>query len=72
MSRKSKEPVIPPLCGVTEVARLLGVERTTIPSMRKLKSFPEPITFIGNRPVWLESEMIIYKEEREKNKKGNV
>jgi predicted DNA-binding transcriptional regulator AlpA len=70
MSRKTKRPNIPPLCGVTEVADILGIKRTTMPSMRLLKGFPEPITLIGNRPIWLESDIVCYKEKREKNKKS--
>ncbi|MBD0381256.1 helix-turn-helix transcriptional regulator [Paenibacillus sedimenti] len=72
MATKKKRPVIPPLCGVTEVARLLGVERTTLPRMRKFKDFPQPITHIGTRPIWLESDIVDYKEMREAKKDGGL
>lgn len=60
----NKRPKIPPLCGTKEVAEILGITRYNVPNTRKTKGFPDPITYIGTRPVWLQSDIIAYKEKR--------
>ncbi len=55
---------IPPLCGVTEVAELLGVAKQNVV---KIKDLPEPALYIGykkKRPLWIESEIIEFNNSR--------
>jgi predicted DNA-binding transcriptional regulator AlpA len=63
-----KRPKIPPLLGSKEVASMLGVRETSIPGYRKLKNFPEPIVYIGGRPIWWEEEILQYISCREKRR----
>jgi predicted DNA-binding transcriptional regulator AlpA len=46
-------PNLPPLIGVAEVAKRLGVSRQRVSQLAKMKQFPQPVTRLGSGPVWL-------------------
>lgn len=67
----SDDHQLPNLCGVTEVAEILGITRQNVPNARKAKAFPKPAGLIGGkRPVWFEKDILAYKQFRESRKKA--
>jgi predicted DNA-binding transcriptional regulator AlpA len=64
MSRKKISPIIPPLCGSKEVSDILEIKKTSVPSARALRGFPEPIQILASGPIWLESEIVNYKNDK--------
>jgi hypothetical protein len=43
---------LPPVCSSTDVAKMLEIERTSIPGMiKRNKSFPDPVQIIGSGPI---------------------
>ncbi len=68
----NERPRIPPLCGTKEVAELLGITRQNVPNTRKTKGFPDPITHIGKRPFWLESDILEFRDKRNHRKSEGI
>jgi predicted DNA-binding transcriptional regulator AlpA len=57
---------LPPLCSSSDIAKLLGIERTSIPGMiKRNKSFPVPAQIIGSGPIWLVEDIMDYKDKRD-------
>lgn len=59
-------PALPALLSSKQVAELLGIQRTSMAQKRKVKSFPAPIVVVDGFPVWLESDIVTWKESRVK------
>ncbi|QGQ96766.1 hypothetical protein EHS13_18720 [Paenibacillus psychroresistens] len=68
MGRKRLPIEIPPLCGSKEVSDILEIKTTSVPGARALKGFPEPIQVLASGPIWIESDIIDYKEKRDLKK----
>lgn len=52
------------LLGVTDIAELMNLDKSTISNMHKRGKFVEPIRTIGGRPVWLKEEILYYMERK--------
>ena len=52
MDRELKEPNIPELAGVTEVARILGISKQRVSTLARDPDFPRPIEMLAAGPVW--------------------
>jgi predicted DNA-binding transcriptional regulator AlpA len=37
---------------------MIGIDRTSMPSKRKTKGFPEPVVIVDGFPIWLESDVL--------------
>lgn len=59
-TRKAERPV-----GATEVAELLGVQRTTVEQwgQRPSSGFPAPEWTVGGRPAWRQSTIMTWARE---------
>lgn len=53
------------LCGPTEAAEILGVERTRIPRWRNKGIMPDPVAVLKTAPVWLRADLVKLAKERE-------
>jgi predicted DNA-binding transcriptional regulator AlpA len=67
--RKKK---VPHLCGVAEVVGILGIKKQNIGNARKTEGFPEPVQILACGPIWLESDIIEYQEQRVHHKGENM
>ena len=61
--------MIPPLLGVTDVARELGWGKARVSEYRSRGKFPEPATQIGGRPVWTKKQVDRFKKEKKEELK---
>ena len=52
------------LMGVTDIAELMNLDKSTISNMHKRGKFVEPLGMIGGRPVWLKEEILFYMERK--------
>lgn len=62
----SKKPDFPKMLSSKQVAEVLGIQRTSMAQKRKVKSFPAPIVVVDGFPLWLESDIVAWKEARVK------
>lgn len=62
------EKKLPPLLGSKEAAELLEIDPKNMHHARKTKSFPEPNGYAGNRPLWFEQTLLMYKERKNEKK----
>jgi hypothetical protein len=49
----------PKMVGLKGASEILGVSNT---NLKRLRGLPEPITQIDNKSVWLESDILAFKE----------
>lgn len=47
----------PRFLGVTEVGKLLGWDRRKVAVYRNRGYLPEPVAYVGNRPLWTEDQI---------------
>ncbi len=52
LDRRLKEPNIPKLAGVTEVAKILGISKQRVSMLARDPNFPRPIEILAAGPVW--------------------
>lgn len=48
---------VPPLLGLTEVGRLLGVTKQRVTQLRSRQDFPAPVAALASGPVWTEPSL---------------
>lgn len=60
------EGVIPKLVSSTGVAKILGILRSNMFHQRKVKGFPTPVTQVDNKPLWLETDVLKFKEIKDR------
>jgi hypothetical protein len=61
---ESESKAIPQLCGISEFARSLGWYKQKVHTYAARGLLPQPITHIGNRPIWTRTQ--VYKFAIEK------
>lgn len=54
----------PPLMGVAELAKFLGVRKQRITQLRRTRAFPVPVEELSMGPVWLRSHIVEWHERR--------
>jgi hypothetical protein len=58
--RELRQPALPVLLGVAELAERLGVTRQRASDLARASSFPRPITTLASGPVWAEPTVTRY------------
>ena len=58
--RRLREPAVPELVGIQEVAELLEVTKQRASSLRHLASFPQPVAQLASGPIWLRSDLTTF------------
>ena len=60
------KPVLPALLSSKQVAGLLEIPPTNMTAQKKVKGFPTPVYVFDKFSVWLESDIVAWKEARVK------
>ncbi|MCU1489030.1 MAG: hypothetical protein JWM85_435, partial [Acidimicrobiaceae bacterium] len=68
---KGYDPGVLDLCGVTEIAELLGVSRQRADQLSRYKGFPEPAATLSNGRIWLRSDVEAWAREVGRLNKGD-
>lgn len=56
-------PIVPPLLGVTEVSRELGVSKQRVAQLRDRPDFPDPVAELAAGPVWTQASLSRFIEQ---------
>ena len=60
------KPVLPALLSSKQVAEVLGILPVRMTAQKKVKGFPPPVYVFDKFSVWLESDIVAWKEARVK------
>ena len=60
------KPVLPALLSSKQVAAMLNIPPSNMTAQKKVKGFPAPAYVFDKFSVWLESDVIAWKESRVK------
>ncbi len=61
-----RQPIMPTLVGVAEIAQRLGVSRQRVSELAGTDQFPEPIARLAAGPIWAEPTLLRFVEQWER------